>query len=251
MQCKVCGQDNPPEATFCSQCGNVLIAPVEPLHVIEIGVGSSYGNGWRQLWKNFLMLLLIAIITVLISSPGSVGSQIGQKIGGTVAVAGFFFSIVYATFLTNPLAYGVSFVFLKAARNDPLDLGDMFEGFHYYWNAVLASLLVGVIVGIGIVFLIIPGIIFACKLAFTPYLVVDREMKVIDAIQESWRMTTGHAWEVFLIALLGIPIVFAGLLCCVVGVIPAAMWTNLAAASLYHAVSTSGIAPVYEAPPVR
>ncbi len=250
MQCSACGQDNPPEATFCSQCGNALIAPVAPLHVIEIGVGSSYGNGWRQLKKNFLMLLLITIITILIASPGSVVSQIGQKIGGAVAVEAIFFSMAYGILLTSPLGYGVWFVFLKAARNDSLDLGDMFEGFHYYWSAVLASLLVSVIVVIGLVFLIIPGIIFACKLAFTPYLVVDREMKVIDAIQESWRMTTGHAWEVFLIGLLGIPIVFAGLLCCVVGVIPAAMWTNLAAASLYHAVSTSGIAPVYEAPPV-
>ncbi len=73
----------------------------------------------------------------------------------------------------------------------------MFESVYYYWNAVLASLLVGVIIGFGIVLLIVPGIIFACKLAFTPYLVVDREMPVIDAIQESWRMTTGHAWKVF------------------------------------------------------
>ena len=162
MQCSVCGQVNPPEARFCSKCGSTLIATAAPQHVVEIGVGSSYGNGWRQLWKNFLMLFLIGIITVLISSPGSVVSQIGQKIGGTVAVAGFFFSMVYAILLTNPLAYGVSFVILKAARNDPLDIGDMFEGFHYYWNAVLASLLVGVIIGIGIVFLIVPGIIFGC-----------------------------------------------------------------------------------------
>lgn len=250
MQCRVCGQDNPSQARFCSNCGNTLIATVEPLHVIEIGVGSSYGNGWRQLWKNFLMLFLIGIITVLISSPGSVVSQIGQKIGGATAVAGFFFSMVYAILLTSPLAYGVTFVFLKAARNDPLDIGDMFEAFHYYWNAVLASLLVGVVVGIGIVFLIVPGIIFACKLAFTPYLVVDREMPVIDAIQESWRMTTGHAWKVFLIGLLGIPLCIAGLMCCGVGVIPAVMWCKLASASLYHAVSISGIAPVYEGAPV-
>ncbi len=250
MQCRVCEQDNPPEATFCSQCGNALIAPVEPLHVIEIGVGSSYGNGWRQLWKNFLMLFLIGIITVLISSPGSVVFQIGKEIGGAAAVAAFFFSMAYGILLTGPLGYGVSFAFLTAARNDPLDIKDMFEGFHYYLNALLASLLVGIIVGIGIVFLIVPEIIFGCKLAFTPYLVVDREMSVIDAIQESWRMTTGHAWKVFLIVLLSIPIGIAGLMCCIVGVIPAIMWTKLASASLYHAVSSSGIARVYEGAPV-
>lgn len=250
MQCRVCGQDNPTEATFCSQCGNTLLATALPLHVIEIGVGAAYGNGWRQLWKNFLLLLLIFIIFALITSPGSVVSQIGQKIGGTTAVAGVFFSIVYGILLTGPLAYGFSFAFLTAARNDPLDVKDMFESFHYYWNAVLASLLVSVIVLFGLVLLIVPGIIFACKLAFTPYLVVDQEMSVTEAIEESWRMTTGHAWEVFFIGLLGIPICIAGLLCCFVGVFPAVMWCKLASASLYHAVSSAGTIPLYAGEPV-
>ena len=101
-----------------------------------------------------------------------------------------------------------------------------------------AWLIVGVIVGIGFVLLIVPGIIFACKLAFTPYLVVDRKMKVIDAVEESWRMTRGHAWKVFLVGLLAMPIALAGLMFCGVGIIIAIMWSKLAFASLYHAVSS-------------
>ena len=124
-------------------------------------------------------------------------------------------------------------------RGDKLEIKDMFEAFKNYWNAVLASLLVFVIVVIGLVILIIPGIIFACKLAFTPYLVVDRKMAVIEAVKESWRMTGGHAWKVFLIGLLGIPIGIAGLICLGVGVIISIMWITLALASLYHAVSVS------------
>ena len=115
----------------------------------------------------------------------------------------------------------------------------MFEAFNNYWNAVLASLLVSIIIGIGLILLIVPGIIFACKLAFTPYLVVDRKMAVIEAIQESWRMTGGHAWKIFLIGLLAIPILIAGLICFGVGVIISIMWITLAFASLYHAVAMS------------
>lgn len=65
-------------------------------------------------------------------------------------------------------------------------------------------------------------------------------MQVIEAVQESWRMTTGHAWKVFLISLLAIPICIAGLICFGVGIIISIMWISLAHASLYYAVSNSG-----------
>jgi uncharacterized membrane protein len=87
--------------------------------------------------------------------------------------------------------------------------------------------------------LIVPGIILACRLAFVSYLVVDRKMETIPALKESWRLTRGHANKVFLMGLLAIPIVIAGLICLVVGIIPAVMWIHAAFASLYYAVSTS------------
>lgn len=130
-----------------------------------MGVGSSYGHGWRQLWKHFLILFLIGIIVTLISSPPSIVGGIAQETKDAGAAALGIFSLVYGILLFTPLGYGSSFVYLKAARNDPLDIKDMFEGFKNYWNAVLASLLVAAICGIGIVLLIVPGIIFACKLA--------------------------------------------------------------------------------------
>ena len=222
-----------------------MLDDVDPLP--EIGVGASYGNGWRQLWPNFLMLFLIGIIPFLIvyvsaflSGLVNTALEIGNVIDnaqGIGAAVGGLLVFAYHILVLGPLSYGVKFVYLKAARSDPLDIKDMFEAFHNYWNAVLASLLVGVIVFIGIILLIVPGIIFGSKLAFTPYLVVDRKMGVIDAVKESWRMTSGHAWKVFFIGLLGIPIFFAGLLCFVVGIIISIMWISLAGASLYHAVS--------------
>jgi hypothetical protein len=50
-------------------------------------------------------------------------------------------------------------------------------------------------------------------------------------------MTGGHAWKVFLIGLLAIPICIAGLICFGVGIIVSIMWVTLAFASLYYAVS--------------
>lgn len=202
------------------------------------GVGSSYANGWGKLWKYFLELFLIGLVGVIIGVPAGMGGWVQNAGAGAGMLV--FLGIVYGILIVNPVDYGVAFAHLKAARGDKLEIRDMFDSFQNYLNAVLANLLVGVIVGIGFVLVIIPGIIFACKLAFVPYLVVDRKMEVIGAIKESWRMTNGYAWSVFGMGLLAIPIFIAGLICLGVGVIPAVMWIRLAFASLYHAVSVSG-----------
>jgi len=204
--------------------------------VLVPGVGSSYKNGWRQLWKYFLELFLIGIVGVIIALPSAIGRV---PDGAGVAILGIL-GFVYGILILGPIEYGVSFANLKAARGDKLEIKNMFEAFRNYWNAVLANVLVGVIVVIGFMLLIVPGIIFACKLVFTPYLVVDRKMEVIEAVKESWRMTSGHAWKVFGMGLLAILIGIAGLICFGVGIIIAIMWIRVAFASLYHAVSLSG-----------
>ena len=206
--------------------------------VLTPTVGSSYRNGWRQMWKHFLMLFLIGIIGLIFTIPSGMGGW-EQEASAAVSLLGFL-GFIYGILIGNPIDYGISFVYLKAARNDSLEIKDMFAAFHNYWNAVLANLLVGAIVIVGFFLLIIPGIYLACKLAFTPYLVVDQRMGVIEAVKESWHMTKGHAWTVFFIGLLAIPISIAGLLCLVVGIIPATMWIAATLASLYHAVVASG-----------
>ena len=201
-------------------------------------VRSSYKNGWRQIKKYFLELLLINIIGIVIGLPSGMFRIPVDEAGAGAVVLGIF-GLAYGLLLVSPIDYGVSFANLKAARGDRLEIKNMFEVFKNYINAVLAGLLVTVIVVIGLVLLIVPGIIFACKLAFTPYLVVDRKMEVIEAVKESWRMTGGYSWKVFLIGLLAIPIAIAGLICFGIGIIFAIMWIRLAFASLYHAVSIS------------
>jgi uncharacterized membrane protein len=211
---------------------------------LKPGVSSSYGHGWKQLWKYFLILFLIGIIFFAISSVFSVPQWVitrgetADEFTGVGLLLGLL-GVVYSLLIVNPVNYGQTYAYLKASRGDKVEIKDMFAAFKNYWNAVLASLIVSIIVGIGFLLLIVPGIIFACKLAFVPYLVVDKKMTMGKAIDTSWRMTKGHAGKVFCIGLLGIPIVLLGLICLGVGVIISIMWINAAFASLYYAVSVS------------
>ena len=201
--------------------------------ILKPGVGSAYSHAWGRLWKCFLELLLIFVVYAVISAVFSIFSGMADN-NPVISIIGVFYGLL----VTNPLGYGMNYANLKAAREESVAIKDLFVTFREnYWNAVLANLLVGVIVAVGFVLVIVPGIIFACKLMFVPYLVVDRKMEVIQAIKESWRMTNGHAWKIFLMGLLAIPIFIAGAICLGVGVIISIMWIILAFASLYHAVS--------------
>jgi uncharacterized membrane protein len=197
-------------------------------------VGSAYGHGWRIMWAFFLELLAITIVAAVISGPSWWWSRENMDIAISVQQP---LSFIFSILVVGPLEFGVAFASLKAVRSDRPKIVDMFEGFRTYWNAVAASILLHVIIVIGFIILIVPGIIFACKLAFVPYLVVERKMDAIDAIRESWRLTRGHAMKVFLVYLVAIPVALAGLLALGVGVIISIIWIRLAVATLYHAVT--------------
>jgi uncharacterized membrane protein len=95
-----------------------------------------------------------------------------------------------------------------------------------------------VIIGIGIFALIIPGIVLACRLAFVSYLVMDKGLDPIQAVEESWRMTRGYGWTIFGLGFLSIFIAIAGLLCLIVGIFPAIIVISASFASLYQAILT-------------
>jgi uncharacterized membrane protein len=198
--------------------------------------GDSYNKGWDILWKTFVELLVVSIVYGVISIPTGFFQWHDHTFHWYfVPIVGF--AVLYGVFLLGPIEYGVKWVYLKAVRKEKINIKDMFSVFERnYWNAVLANLLTGIIIGFGFVMLIVPGIIFACRLAFVPYLVMDQKMDVMDALKTSWDMTRGHGWPIFFIGLLAIPIVIAGLIVVFFGVIISAMWIGVAFAVIYHAV---------------
>lgn len=86
-----------------------------------------------------------------------------------------------------------------------------------FWNYLGVSVLTGIIVFVGLILLIVPGIIVMLVYAFVKYLVIDRDLGTIEAMKESARITRGHRLELllFFLALVGLNIL--GLLALVVG----------------------------------
>jgi uncharacterized membrane protein len=198
----------------------------------------SFGYGWQQLWKYFLHLFLIGIVVGVASIPawGPWGGEHGAWNSAGFAVLNMI-AAVYWLLVLPVISFGGDWMYLRFMRDERANIGDIFQGFKKgYLNIVLANLCVAAIVGIGFILFIVPGIIFACRLAFVRYLVMDKGLDPVAAIEKSWFMTRGHGWRIFGMYLLTLLMFFCGLVLLIIPGLLVLMWAGAAFASLYHAI---------------
>jgi hypothetical protein len=205
--------------------------------------GGSFSFSWRKIFeKAFLPLLLAVIIVGILNGPSSgVKWELDGNNGFSFPMLLFFPVIIFGlayTFLFLPVVkYGEDLMFLNAMRDQEVEIKSLFEGFRTkYLNIILANLIVFALVMLGIIMLIIPGIIIGCRLVFVSYLVMDKDMEPMKAVEKSWQLTKGHGWTIFGMAIISIFIFIAGLIAFIVGVIVSFMWIHGAFASMYLAV---------------
>ena len=204
-------------------------------YTLTATLGDAFGYGWRVMSKYFLELFLITIIVIAISSPIWITNTLDNYHNPAVIMLKVF-AIAYGIFVVSAFDYGAKYVNLKAARDEKIDMKDIMAPFDVYLNVILSNLLVIAIVVAGFFLLIIPGIIFAIKLAFVPYLVIDKKLDPVEAVKRSWEMTKGHGWTIFGMAILSFFIYLAGIIALIVGVFISSMWVSASFASLYLAV---------------
>jgi uncharacterized membrane protein len=202
----------------------------------EATFSGAYQVGWETLKKLFPELLVVLLVQTLVSLP--VGFANTMLFPGLPdEMFSNLFNAVYGLLVIAPVSYGCAWVYLKAVRGEPFRVYDIFFVFQQIGQVILACILVWLIVVAGLILLIVPGIIFACKLVFVPYLIMDKKLSATDAIHKSWEMTRGYGWTIFGMAVVSIFIILLGVICLIVGVFPAILWISLAFAGLYHAVS--------------
>ncbi len=203
--------------------------------------GNAYSHGWKILKENFLELLLIIFIMAVIETPlGYFNREIIEftSYGYEGNIYNNFYSTFYWLLVVTPFEFGATFLFLQAVRSEKFEIRTIISPYNRFFDVIFAQILVIGIVVIGIVMLIIPGIIFAIRLIFVPYLVMDKGLDAVGAVKASWKMTSGYGWKIFGMAILAFFILIGGLIVFGVGILVSIIWISAAFASLYYAVDT-------------
>lgn len=110
-----------------------------------------------------------------------------------------------------------------------------------FFKFLLGYVLYILLVVIGFILLIVPGLYFAIKYQFVQYLIVDKKMDVIEAFKESSKMTNGHKWNLLLLVLLYVAIVILGVMALGVGLLVAIPIVMVAQAYVYKKLSSNSV----------
>lgn len=100
--------------------------------------------------------------------------------------------------LTGPLTFGYILYISCLIDTKANNLNLLFKGFDRFVETLVAGLLISIATAVGFAFLIVPGVIIACGLSMTFFIMADDpHISGIDAIKMSWNMMDGHKMEIF------------------------------------------------------
>ena len=144
-----------------------------------------------------------------------------------------------STIVEAIFALGLIKIALKFYKNEEPEISDIFSEYRLVLKYLLASFIYVLISGLGFFLLVIPGIIFSIRFWFFGYLIVDKNLGVIESLKKSWEITKGNTFNLFVFFVLLALINILGFLALVVGLFLSIPTSLMAQAFVYRKLSES------------
>ena len=201
-------------------------------------------DGWKHTWSSFPLWLGVGVTFIVLYMLSAV-------------------TIVGLIFLLPHLFWG-GVLFCLNVRDGRESFSDLFSGFSRYWFKlrvmVVLFILVGLIgapgtigqlivqgdatsvsrVGLGYLVALAWSFLVTIRVYFSFFFAVDREMGALQAIQSSWRLTSGLHVKLILLVLTTFAVALAGTVALLIGLIPATMMIYMMWVSAYRQVAGGG-----------
>ena len=158
---------------------------------VQVDIKASFARAW-ELYKAhpfFFSLFMLLIVSIQ----------------GMVVIYVQAYMIVYSTLLAPPLYAGFYLVANKISRGEEVIYPDFFGGFRFWIPTAVISLLTQVLIAIGLIALIIPGIYLAVGYLFAIQMGIFGGLDPWSAMEWSRKLITRNWWRFFgLLLVLGL-----------------------------------------------
>lgn len=132
------------------------------------------------------------------------------------------------------LQLGLIRVGLNLVSGKEVSVGQLFGEGAKLVRAVIASILFGIAMVIGLLLLIVPGVYIALRYGYFITAIVDKDLGIFESFEYSSSITENSRVNLFVLAILNILVVLAGFMACFVGLIFAAPVAWLAGLVAYR-----------------
>lgn len=130
-------------------------------------------------------------------------------------IGGAVFNLLY-----GPMLVGYFRALEKEDRGEKPEIGDVFKGFDDFVPALIAGVVGGIVVGIGIMLCIIPGLLIMPLYPLALYFVACKgEKDGINALKRAWPLVKASLVPAALAALVVGLVGYLGIILCIIGVI--------------------------------
>lgn len=267
--CAECGSALRPDVRFCPTCG-ASAAPASPAYDMPAGSGARGGYaqptplappavrfdalsvsegglgraipagkgvyigelikfGWRTTTGRLGLVIGLFLLGVVVLVLVQILSVLLSR-----SVPGIIVAFLLSLVINSVVSMGWIKVALKLVDGEPVSFGDLFSTSALVLNYLGASILFGVIVTVGFILFVVPGVLWGLRFGLYPFLVVDQGMGPIAALKGSSAVTSGARWDLFGLYFISLVVVYIGVLSLLVGLLVAVPVVALAWALAYR-----------------
>jgi hypothetical protein len=209
-------------------------------------------TAWRAFGRQWGVLCVAFLSSAVVVGGATYGATRGltalvtrlrpgaMLVPGTAALP-FVAGLAVGLLLNAFFQAGLLRMWCAVARGERIGVGQLFGGGDRFLPLVAALILRVLLVLVGLVCLVLPGILLALGLSLTEFFVVDRRMSPVAALQASWDASVGKKGRMMLYLTGGGLLILAGYLAAGIGAMVAVsvVWIGLAVIYL----NTPGAAP--------
>ena len=192
-----------------------------------IDVGACVKRGFELTKRHFGTIFLVGLTYFVVTIVASmvIGMIAGVGAAGTSGdaqtanLAIVIITQVLSQVLSIFLSLGLVRIGLNLVSGKEASVGQLFGEGRKLLPAIGASILFAAMVFVGMLLLIIPGIYLMLRYGQFMNAMVDRNLGVLESLSYSSSITTNNRLNLFLLAILSLGIIIAGVLALVVGLI--------------------------------
>lgn len=199
----------------------------------KFSIQEAFKFGWETFKKYPVFLIGVILVTFVISW---VFSAFTNNLSNNGMEPNLMSSVVYLVgmVVNMVVSMGLAKISITLARGGKPTWEDLYNQYPKIINYFVASLLFGLMVIVGLILLVVPGIYLALKFHLFSYLIVDKNLGAIDALKKSAEITKGSMWNLFLFWIVSIVVVIVGLILFLVGLLVAVPVVLVAGGVVYN-----------------